>query len=313
MHLSEGPSSPFFVYFVFATLCGAIRWHGLGAFATGAAALVLYVTVTVTGTTYFGTGTVDGLRFVTRCAHLATVAALLAYLGAHHRRREREIGNLARWPRRRASGEDALCELLAHAAETLGTRRVVLAWEDEDEPWLRVASLDEAGCRIAKAPPDRLGVLVADRLTTTFMCDDLSLSQPRTFVRDGHGLRCSRGPVLSTEFMRDYPARSVLALRLAGESVQGWLLALDTSSMSIDDLVLGDVVARLATGTLELEVRLRQLRDNAAAEERLRLARELHDGVLQALTATALQVQACLLYTSPSPRDGLLSRMPSSA
>ena len=26
-----------------------------------------------------------------------------------------------------------------------------------------------------------------------------------------------------------------------------------------------------------------------------------------------LQAQACLLYTSPSPRDGLLSRMPSSA
>ena len=25
------------------------------------------------------------------------------------------------------------------------------------------------------------------------------------------------------------------------------------------------------------------------------------------------QVKACLLYTSPSPRDGLLSRMPSSA
>ena len=27
----------------------------------------------------------------------------------------------------------------------------------------------------------------------------------------------------------------------------------------------------------------------------------------------ASSVQACLLYTSPSPRDGLLSRMPSSA
>ena len=25
------------------------------------------------------------------------------------------------------------------------------------------------------------------------------------------------------------------------------------------------------------------------------------------------QIEACLLYTSPSPRDGLLSRMPSSA
>ena len=28
---------------------------------------------------------------------------------------------------------------------------------------------------------------------------------------------------------------------------------------------------------------------------------------------TGAQVKGCLLYTSPSPRDGLLSRMPSSA
>ena len=29
--------------------------------------------------------------------------------------------------------------------------------------------------------------------------------------------------------------------------------------------------------------------------------------------ALTMQYQVCLLYTSPSPRDGLLSRMPSSA
>ena len=29
--------------------------------------------------------------------------------------------------------------------------------------------------------------------------------------------------------------------------------------------------------------------------------------------AGRLKMEACLLYTSPSPRDGLLSRMPSSA
>ena len=32
-----------------------------------------------------------------------------------------------------------------------------------------------------------------------------------------------------------------------------------------------------------------------------------------AVDAIARQPEACLLYTSPSPRDGLLSRMPSSA
>ena len=31
------------------------------------------------------------------------------------------------------------------------------------------------------------------------------------------------------------------------------------------------------------------------------------------VTTDNLQGMACLLYTSPSPRDGLLSRMPSSA
>ena len=32
-----------------------------------------------------------------------------------------------------------------------------------------------------------------------------------------------------------------------------------------------------------------------------------------AIEAASGEVESCLLYTSPSPRDGLLSRMPSSA
>ena len=42
------------------------------------------------------------------------------------------------------------------------------------------------------------------------------------------------------------------------------------------------------------------------------------EGILIGLTTALtlqniLMVMVCLLYTSPSPRDGLLSRMPSSA
>ena len=37
------------------------------------------------------------------------------------------------------------------------------------------------------------------------------------------------------------------------------------------------------------------------------------DGVTVNLASQAAFSRACLLYTSPSPRDGLLSRMPSSA
>ena len=38
-----------------------------------------------------------------------------------------------------------------------------------------------------------------------------------------------------------------------------------------------------------------------------------HDQFQMALLLTQAETLVCLLYTSPSPRDGLLSRMPSSA
>ena len=39
-----------------------------------------------------------------------------------------------------------------------------------------------------------------------------------------------------------------------------------------------------------------------------------HDSEKETENITAIrQIESCLLYTSPSPRDGLLSRMPSSA
>ena len=41
--------------------------------------------------------------------------------------------------------------------------------------------------------------------------------------------------------------------------------------------------------------------------------KEIHLGWSNFLTSNAFEILLCLLYTSPSPRDGLLSRMPSSA
>ena len=58
-----------------------------------------------------------------------------------------------------------------------------------------------------------------------------------------------------------------------------------------------------AEGQLEQELaRIAELQDRLYAEDRWALLL-----IFQAMDG------ACLLYTSPSPRDGLLSRMPSSA
>ena len=43
------------------------------------------------------------------------------------------------------------------------------------------------------------------------------------------------------------------------------------------------------------------------------VVRGINDDLRQAMRAALEHAEGCLLYTSPSPRDGLLSRMPSSA
>ena len=55
-----------------------------------------------------------------------------------------------------------------------------------------------------------------------------------------------------------------------------------------------------------------------AADSDMRMMQVTHDHLLNEAVkitqpADGYRVGTCLLYTSPSPRDGLLSRMPSSA
>ena len=71
-----------------------------------------------------------------------------------------------------------------------------------------------------------------------------------------------------------------------------------------DDLAARDALARVFT-TLEPPI---------APDRELSAARLDREGRLVVGTAPrAPRARACLLYTSPSPRDGLLSRMPASA
>jgi signal transduction histidine kinase len=84
---------------------------------------------------------------------------------------------------------------------------------------------------------------------------------------------------------------AVLSLSLQGKELEGRLLALDKPDLTSDDLLLGGIVARQVLTRLEHFFLLRQLQQAAASEERIRLARDLHDGLLQSLTGMALQLE----------------------
>src|SRR5215203_4607258 len=89
MFLTQGADSPFFPYFVFAIICGAIRWHGMGALLSGAAALVAYILGTISGRMLDPLAPFNTPEFVARCTQLALVGGLLGYLGSYQYRLQR--------------------------------------------------------------------------------------------------------------------------------------------------------------------------------------------------------------------------------
>ena len=292
MYLSEAPTSPFFVYFIFATVCAVLRWHGRGALLTGAAALAAYVAVTVAGAAYLpGAGEFEQTRFITRCTQLAVITLLLAYLGMYQRRLQTEIASLAAWPRRLPAEEAAAVrDVLTHAAAILRVPRIILTWQEGEEPSLRVAVNDRERFELSHERPDRFGIFVAEPLErSSFFCDDACAQSSFVVYRVPGGFDSMRGQPLNQAFCDRYQVKSALVLRIQTEAIDGRLFALDRGTLSIDDLLLGDIVGRLVAGALEQQALITKLRESAAGQERLRLARELHDGVLQSLTAVGLQ------------------------
>ena len=305
IYLTDGERSPFFPYFVFATICGAIRWYGRGAMYTGVAALASYVIATLSGTTAHGSPAFDTAEFIARSTQLALVATLLGYLGTYQHRLHREIASLAAWPRRLpTAGNEALHEVLTYASGVLNVPRVVLVWEEGDEPSLRVAVRDGTQFDIGHARPDAFGSFVAEPLArSSFIATRIGTRRRRVLQRVPGGFRFWSGEPLDALLRERYNVRNVIALRLASDSIEGWLLALDRPRMTADDLLLGDIVGRLVAGALELQTLVEQLRESAAGEERVHLARELHDGVLQSLTAASLQAQRARQSVATSPAE----------
>lgn len=208
---------------------------------------------------------------------------------------------------------DALSrELLPHAAGILGARRLVLLWEEEEEPWRHEARLEDGsfGSRREASPAEP--PLPPPLSDADFLCADLAARAPVVLhtTADG-GLTRRRGRPLSEELEARLGARSVLAIQLRGEDFSGRLFVLDKPGLSVDDLVLGEIVARRIAAEFDQFHLQRRLQDAAVADERIRLAREVHDGVLQTLTGLGLQLQATqrLIETDPAAARARLAEL----
>lgn len=294
MWFTDGSDSPFFAYFTFALVGAALRWPWPGTLWTAAAALAAFFGLRLYTTAVAADPEFDLNRFILRSGYLVVVAVLLGYLGAHEHRLRIDLGALAAWPRgARGQAEDHLREVLARAAAILGAPRLLLAWEEADEPWLLLAPWSRSGTELRREPPGTFEPLVAERFEgSNFLCRDAAAREPTVLHASAGSFSERRGEApLHPGLRSDFAIRSVIALALRGDGVTGRLFALDKPRPSADDLLLGEVLAHQVETELEQLVHLKRSQEAAAMQERVRLARDLHDGVIQTLGGTALRIE----------------------
>jgi len=225
-------------------------------------------------------GVDDGVRL----AVFVFVAVSTAWLSAGRRKAERAqresllelqgaidtLRQVTGWPVLIGADSTANIErMLRHAATVVGARRAIVGWESDDEPWLYIADSDQPG-----------------RVVTRHDAADL---QPLVAERGGDAV------LVSAPFETEH--------------LSGRVFFVNAERPSNDADAAVELVAREVGNSLDQLYLAERLREVAVREDRLKLSRDLHDGVLQALTGIRLELQAVAEQpdVTPSAQDRLLA------
>jgi signal transduction histidine kinase len=289
--MTRGSGSPFFLFFTFLLLAATVRWQASGAWKTGLIVIAAYV-----GDMAYEIlrhpDPIDLNRFVVRLGLLTVMTMVLGRLGAYQQRLYSELRQLAAWPRSAAQTlDDVLAEALGYAARLLNGPIAILIWEDADDEQASVAVY-----RNGRLERDPGSATVADLVPVapdvrSFLHVRGSSGRTIGFTNRGQEVP---GPVLNEDLARRYGVETVIAAAFPERSHKGWLLLINRAARTLttDDVLLADIVAADVSASVEHWYLSQRARDAAVAEDRLRVSRDLHDGVLQSLTGCRLDIAA---------------------
>jgi signal transduction histidine kinase len=306
-------SLPVLAWFLLLLVTATLRWGWRGVLSTGSVAVAIHVAFGVRATEFTHDPANAPRQFIMLALLMGVMTLLVGLVGAYEDWRGTQLARLAAWTGPDPERPTTLpAEMLAQTSEVLEAPRTLLVWEEADEPWTEVAIWDDGRVEQTREAPGSLGDVVAERLDgSSFFCRDLRAAQPLTFIRGPKGLESWQGLPIDQRLRDRFDIRALAAWPLRGTSFRGWLFCLDRPAFSVQDLSVGDVVADLASARLSQAYLLQKLRDTVVTTERVRLARDLHDGVLQTLTGAALQLQAArrTLTVDPGAAEERLSQV----
>lgn len=269
--LTHGPSSPFFVYFVFSLVCAILRFARRGTILTAACAIFGFTMSGAWVALAEQSSAMEINHFIIRGVYLSVIASTFVYLASHQERTQGDLERLATWPRSTwGSREDVVRELLAYVTSVFGARGALLAYTHlgESSAWL--------GWR-----NDRGFASVPQRAATMEMALGAASAESKKQLSD-----------VLADFSPDLrDVREMLTADFAGDFVRGKIILVDSNDPVLEEVSLAPLAGRLIATRLDHFHLTDQIRRGAVAEDRIRVARDLHDSVLQSLTGVALQLR----------------------
>ena len=292
--MTEGSSSPFFIYFVFLLLAAAIRWGWRETVLTSILVTLLYLIAELISVR-LGGPKFEIYRFLIRSGDLIILSLIIIWFGIN------------RWDVRLPTGaEEILAGALTDkspvetslraALETLHARTGVFVWR-------------EAGARDARACAIRRDAVKMGTLKKIPKLPDgapilYDVESQRALTRDADQSLAAQSldEVIAPETVGALRLKEGVAIPIRTETGEGALFLESMRDLSTDDVALAEQIAIDVASYIHRSALVRAAEESAEARSRLSLARDLHDSVVQFLAGAAFRLEA-MKRSEASGRD----------
>ena len=304
----SGASSPFFLYFIFALLAAALRW---GMRETALTTVAVIGTMALDAIARSRTalseivGQTSATNFIMRSIYVVIFSFLIGYISESEKRRAAEalsVSRISSKVRIEAGLKGTVQTMMQEVLHLFGSRELliitreseghqVMLWRAERSPttgnvvftW-RQLDENEQQEYLCVMGEESAGAVWKNQNTTSSI----------TLDKDGTRTR-EQVCYLAARFVDEHPFTVLLACAISiAPDVSARLLMFDPvlGGRAETQLRFLQDLANLVAPSVYNVYLLRRLRSRAAAVERARVSRELHDGVVQSLHAIAFRLYA---------------------
>ena len=312
---TQGENSPFFLYYVFSLITAGFRWGFLETLLFNTANVAMYAVV------HFATmhSEFGFYRFWVRPTYLYVLACLIGYLAEYQKRTQRNLVALAELSgsiRIKSQFPRMLEEAMEKVRKLFRADQCILLLEDRETGQVSVRKTSEGTRRIsyhhANLASGETDFLLSPRQNLGYLVN------PHRRVARVFGLK----DVLLFDFDAQKPAvqhfepsqrlaslfemESMLSVPIIlGSEFRGRLHLVNRngSVFAYSDLQQLNLVVSQIAPLLDNYRLLQRMQRIVVLEEKNRIARDLHDGVLQSLASLDLRLEVCrrIYKDAPAP------------